>query len=352
MTISDPENGPTLLPPIAHTYGGVSRRYLARWAADLFSRERDTADTPHAAWTAAPRNGAELIASLASADDNRGRGLGRRNYYVGRCACRLRHRRARATPAVAVVHVAEAPALRTPLCFILPVGSNVPVLSGVLPVRVVVPLPSLQPRSRQCWGAALCNDVADGFHIRAVDNFVVYIRAFVAGAGVDVMALNDFTGAQVTAGDVGVRMVVSDDDQLDGWTRGAGTTSTSGLSAVRDDGCSPSVVASLALSLPIVPSGVTPSSSPTDRILATPSRSGPPSASAASVDESAGDASVYEGADRVEKVTSKLIWGIGGGVGVGGVGADAAADEDAPLVSESARTSATCSSSVKKKPSA
>ena len=60
-----------------------------------------------------------------------------------------------------------------------------------------------------------------------------------------------------------------------------------------------------------------------------------------------------EGANRVEKVTSKLIWGIGVGVGVGeGVGADAAADEDAPLVSESARTSATCSSSVKKEPSA
>ena len=62
---------------------------------------------------------------------------------------------------------------------------------------------------------------------------------------------------------------------------------------------------------------------------------------------------VADGADRVEKVTSKLIWGIGGGVGLGGgVGADAAADEDAPLVSESARTSATCSSSVKKEPSA
>ena len=83
------------------------------------------------------------------------------------------------------------------------------------------------------------------------------------------------------------------------------------------------------------------------------SRSGLPSASAASVDESAGDASVCNGAGRVEKVTSKLIWGIGEGVGVGaGAGAGAGADEDAPPVSESAITSATCSSSVKKEPSA
>ena len=60
-----------------------------------------------------------------------------------------------------------------------------------------------------------------------------------------------------------------------------------------------------------------------------------------------------EGADRVEKVTSKLVWGIGEGAGVGkDVGAGAGADEDAPPVSESAITSATCSSSVKKEPPA
>ena len=57
--------------------------------------------------------------------------------------------------------------------------------------------------------------------------------------------------------------------------------------------------------------------------------------------------------ERAEKVTSRLIWGTGGGVGMGeGVGAGAVADEGAPLVSESASTNATCSSSVKGEPSA
>ena len=58
-------------------------------------------------------------------------------------------------------------------------------------------------------------------HIRAVDNFVVDIRASAADAGVDVAGDNDFTDVRVTVGDVGVKVVVSDVDQLYGGTWGS-----------------------------------------------------------------------------------------------------------------------------------
>ena len=74
-----------------------------------------------------------------------------------------------------------------------------PVLSSVLPVRVIMPVPSRRPRPtgsiplqqrsyrwRRCWEAGVGDNVADGLHIRAVDNFVVDIRASAADAGVDV----------------------------------------------------------------------------------------------------------------------------------------------------------------------